>query len=214
MISVALTGKGVIRIAERRIDMHAPHRACPRSVVARTVAMTFLLLTALPATGAAFDEPEGFGKATLGMQEGALRAAYPRAAAEPAPATGQSGERPGFPFQSYHLEHQTVGRLTDCRIEFRLYEKELYDIQFQCSKNDKQAVADYLQARFGLPTTTSAEALFWTGKKTGVSLAVKSGVFSFHDIARGQAAQLTLIRAMAGSRRTPATTLPPGPPGQ
>jgi hypothetical protein len=162
---------------------------------------------------AAFTEPDGWGKAKLRMKDDAFAAAYPKAQllAPPTPAGGNAPPAP-FSLSAYRLEHQKVGSLGDCRVEFRFYEHELYDLQFLCT--DKDAAVRELQKKFGVPTRTVGNALMWVGKQYGVSQVPKTGVFSYHDIARAQAAQSAVLQLMGAAQRPRGTTIPGGAPSK
>jgi hypothetical protein len=176
-----------------------------RKIPIWTLLVLALLVTTPVRPAIGFNEPDGWGKAKLGMSEDAFTKAYPRAPLVTPPPPPQT-EPLLAPFSTYQLEHQQVGPLKGCGIQFRFYLHELYDLQFHCA--DKEAAMRYLQTELGTPTKTMGNALMWTGKERGASQVPKTGAFSFHDLQRGHAAQAAMLRLMGQAQKPPQPPTP------
>ena len=165
-----------------------------------------------------FPEPEGFGKATFGMTEAQLQAAYPKAKKVRGGATPAPGQ-PVAPFTLafYDLDDQRVGSLQHCHVEFRFFQEELYEIQFRCP--DKEQVTKYLKKRFGPPTQMQQSQFLWVGTSASVTHISSGGVFAFGDMQRTREQTTALMSflaevqaASATASAAPAAPTPP-PPG-
>ena len=184
-------------------------RAAAARLAATAIAVAFVLR--FPVSAASFPEPEGLGAAKFGMTEGQVKARYPKMRLMPPPTPGQ--QRPAFALASYRLENQSVGSLRKCIVEFRFFRgadeahATLYEVQFHCP--DREQAIDYLQRQFGLATQTTDTSLMWIGKKAGVTLVPRSGVFSFDDLARSQTMQRTLLGYLIKMQRQVASTPTP-----
>ena len=164
----------------------------------------FLLLFASVAF--AFDEPTGVNKAQFGMTPAELLKEYPKAQliAKPTP-------KPGSPvnLESYTLEGQKVGPLSNCRLEFRFFggRLELYEVQGLCP--DKDEVSRYLTKTFGMPTRTTSSTLTWIGSKTTINYVPKGGAFSYADNERARGMQSMLLNALRSMKLGGAPTPTP-----
>lgn len=158
-------------------------------------------------------EPTGFGKATFGMSPAQVGKLFPKM--QPTEATEATAGKGDQLMAIYQVEGQRVGPLRPCRVEFRFFKDELYEIQFRCP--DRVKVAQYLQKTYGVPTKATENAAFWMGKHSAVSLAPRSGAFAYGDAKRTQAMQAMLWsymhqpQAAAGATPPAAEATPAAP---
>lgn len=131
---------------------------------------------------AAFQEPEGFGKAKFGMKEGDVLALYPKMPLASTPPA--DGAAPPFQLTAYRLDDQSVGSLRHCSVQLRFLDDSMFDVQVQCP--DKAAVEAYLAKTYGSPTNTydtpNGKNRMWKGKKSLVSHMTNTSNFMFGDV--------------------------------
>jgi hypothetical protein len=177
-----------------------------RESVFAAILLFALAAAAVTAAEVKFREPTGYGKAKFGMSAAQVKKLYPKL--EPAKATAEAAGNAQQLLAVYFLEDQRVGPLKQCKVEFRFYKDELYEIQFRCP--DRAGVGDYLQKTYGMPNQPSGNAVFWMGEHSAVSLAPRSGAFAYADRARSQAFQAILYKYMMNPLQTPGGTPPAG----
>jgi len=140
-------------------------------------------------------EPEGFGKVRLGMGIQQIQEIYPDGK-----LVGDVSKRK-VPIEMYEIEGQSIYGLKPCKVGFQLSGNKLYQINFDCGRDQK--VLRVLKEQFGEPNVTSY-GTFWEGSKTVVSLNANNNVFAFADKALNQEVQRMLLNAIGQLRGQPA----------
>jgi len=156
--------------------------------------------------------PDGFRNAKLGMTLLEVRKHWKEMelvggpAADPVAATATS-----MPLAFYRLPKQSVLSFPKCEVTARLFEDQLYFIQFDCGRSvDSRAE---LTKHFGKPTVEDPGAVYWKGAKTTVSLNPRSQVFAYIDTqldGKAQAYMLTRLGAAPAPAGQPLAQ-PPAP---
>ena len=128
------------------------------------------------------NEPNGFGKAKLGMTVEDVKKVFPnmKQLGNPTPETAAL-------LAVFALENQSVYGLKPCTVSLQFDPQRLYEVMFQCGNDVK--VPDTLKKRFGEPTQAAPNAVFWIGKTTTVSFNPKSRSFAFFDRSLNEAFQ-------------------------
>ena len=187
------------------------------------LAVGFLGIAPLSSYGESMkDEPDGFGKAKFGMSEQQVKALYPeiQEMVMPTPPPEQAPkEPPPFALTTYNLDNQSFGPLKQCKVRMRFFEHKLTDLMYDCANKDQ--VHDYLESRFGVPTSISARrAITWFGNKTTVTEMGATQIFMISDLELGKRMSYTLlgyamkvqgrIPGIGDAPQTPAPTPPAG----
>jgi hypothetical protein len=175
--------------------------------------LTRLILTVLLLVRAGLamgfpNEPNGFGKAHLGMTVDQVKKALPQMEAKRLPPEGG----PAL-LAIYKADNQSIYGLKPCAVDLFFDPQRLYQISFDCGRSEKVVAA--LQKKFGDPSQMAPGAAFWQGQHTTVSLNVKVRTFAFFDQALNSDVQKRLsayVMAHQGQAgTTPAAQAEPPP---
>lgn len=156
---------------------------------------------------AQFAEPTGWEKARFGMSEADLRAAVP-GLKEISRMTAVGGLA-GADYVTFESTGRTFAGIADCRIQYRLFKNELYEIPIHCPVEQREKVAAFLLKEYGPSRTNSEQAAMWIGKAGSVTFARVPGVVSLYDTERARTAQTTLLMISLGKRKTPGAEASP-----
>jgi len=151
------------------------------------------------------NEPSGFGKARLGMTLDEVKKALPQMTAKRLPPEGG----PAL-LAIYKVDNQSIYGLKPCAVDLFFDPQRLYQISFDCGRDEKVVVA--VQKKFGDPSQITPNAAFWYGAHTNVTLNVKVRTFAFIDRALESDVQNRLrayVMAHQGPAGTPAAQAEP-----
>jgi hypothetical protein len=146
--------------------------------------LPFLVLAA--ATALAFpNEPRGFGEARFGMSQAAVKKIFP--GMKPA----GSGPAAGLPMAFFDLRDQSVHGLGPCALQLRFASDQLYEITFDCGRDDK--VIAVLREQYGPPVQETPNGTFWIGQQGGITLNPRAKTFAFVDMALNRKVNAALL---------------------
>jgi hypothetical protein len=114
------------------------------------------------------------------------------------PALERAGGVPSAGITFYRLEGQRFCGLEPCALRFNFIDDRLYEIQFDCGRD--QRVAEALEREFGRPTVRQPFGVFWYGRQAVLSLSPGSMVFGLSDRILVETAQRALLRAVAAEK--------------
>jgi hypothetical protein len=151
------------------------------------------------------NEPDGFKGAKFHMSLAQVKEIFPTLA-----PTGVQGGKRSLSFHRIDGE-ESLGELRPCKVKLRFAADELYQIDFDCGRDDR--VVEYLKRQYGEPTNVVPNAIYWYGEKAIISLNPNAKTFGFIDRALNETVQQQLFQAVLKSRQaTPAgSTSTPGP---
>src|SRR5262249_19767267 len=102
------------------------------------------------------------------MSAGEVKKLIPKL--EPTAATANAaGSMDALLMTVYHVENQSVGPLKPCKVEYRFFKDELYEVQFRCP--DPEKIKKYLLKTYGDPNKSTDDAVFWMGRQGTVALS-------------------------------------------
>jgi hypothetical protein len=151
------------------------------------------------------NEPNGFGKARLGMTVEQAQKALPEMKPSRIPPEGG----PAL-LAIYRADNQSIYGLKPCQMDLYFDPQQLYQISFDCGRGEKVVAA--LQKKFGNPTEISERGAFWRGEHTTVSLNTKARTFAFVDRALNDGVQTRLyvyVMTHQGETEAAAVQAPP-----